>query len=99
MDLQGSRINDSSIRIDRVLNCPVLDSENLRADLRLSIGIEIAQFPPDHQTNDFIVIKRMTFMINGFNCLPVTQDRRSIRDFRDFVQFMGNYDHGYATVP
>ena len=85
------------LRIQRMVNAPILNFQHHIPNMGLSLGESVGKFSAHHTLDDARLGNVVCFLIHCLNGGTVTDDSNLIRHIRDFVEFMG-YDDGRHTL-
>lgn len=81
-------VDDLLVLKGRVIRGKVLRLKNDVPDHGITLGEAFGHFAPDHAVDDSAFRDLVGRLVKGFYCTPVADDRDSIRNVVDFMQFV-----------
>src|SRR5690606_24735186 len=91
-DVQVRTVDDHAVRVGGVVHPPVLDPEDLLADVDGPVGVAVRQVAAHHALDDAVLADVTTSQVEGFDGAPVADDRDLVGDLLDLVEFVADDD-------
>ncbi|OIQ89529.1 hypothetical protein GALL_286070 [mine drainage metagenome] len=98
-DHEARSVDDLAALVDRVVDRPVLDPQDLATDLRGTLGEPVVERATDHAADDALLRDRLGAVhVERLDRQTVADHRRGVCDRRDLVELVRDDDRGDALA-